>query len=235
MTTRAVSFSHWPSLELDDRALGFLKWSALMLMVIDHINTHLLGGSQAWMFAAGRFAMPLFTFVLGYNLGRPGGLELGSYRRASQRLALFGLLAMPPFMMLNKFPMGWWPLNMMFGLLVAVVAVWLFERGGRWNFVTACLVIAVGGALVEFWWPAVGLCLSVWVYRRRPSLEPVAALVACLLALCLVNGTFWTLAVLPVLVLSRFWSVELPRAPWFFYAFYPLHLWGLWAYLTWVR
>ena len=38
-----------------------LKWLALVLMVLDHVNTYLLGGSVPWMFAAGRTVMPIFT------------------------------------------------------------------------------------------------------------------------------------------------------------------------------
>jgi hypothetical protein len=63
----------------------------------------------------------------------------------------------------------------------------------------------------------------------------VAGFVLSLLALYLVSGNFWAFAVLPVLAAARSWPVELPRARWFFYAFYPLHFWAFWAYLIWVR
>ena len=235
MSTVAARPIRWPALELSEQALSFLKWSALVLMVVDHANKYLYDGSQGWMYAAGRVAMPLFAFVLGYNLGRPGVLAAGGYRRTSSRLLIFGLLATPAFVQVNTLMGGWYPLNMMFALLAAVVAAWLIERGGRWDTIAACLVIAWGGALVEFWWPAVGLCLAVWAYRRHPSPGAVAGFVLCLLALFLVSGNFWAFAVLPVLAAARFWPIELPRARWFFYAFYPLHLWGFWAYLMWVR
>lgn len=231
---RQKSFS-WPAFELSDRALGFLKWLALLLMVVDHANKYVYDGSQGWMYAAGRLAMPLFAFVLGYNLGRPGVLTADGYRRISYRLLIFGLLATPAFVQANTLVSGWYPLNMMFALLVAVVGAWLIERGGRWDTIAACLVVAWGGALVEFWWPAVGLCLAVWSYRRRPSPGAVAGFALCLLLLYVVNGNFWALAVIPVLIASRFWPVDLPRARWFFYAFYPIHLWLFWAYLMWIR
>lgn len=227
--------SRLPALELSEQALSLLKWLALVLMVVDHTNKYVFDESQGWMYALGRVAMPLFAFVLGYNLGRPGLLASGAHRRLAQRLLIFGVLATPAFMHVNVLLAGWYPVNMMFGLLAAVVAVWLFERGGRWDVIGACLVIAWGGALVEFWWPAVGLCLAVWAYRRSPSWTSIAGAVACLLALYLVNNNFWALAAVPVIALARFWPVELPRARWFFYAFYPIHLWLFWAYLAWVK
>lgn len=232
MTAVSVRSIRWPALELDERALCFLKWLALVLMVVDHANKYLYDGSQGWMYAAGRVAMPLFAFVLGYNLGRPGVLAAGGYQRTSVRLLVFGLLATPAFVHVNTLTGGWYPLNMMFALLAATVAAWLIERGGRWDVIGACLVIAWGGALVEFWWPAVGLCLAVWAYRRHPSPAAVAGFVLCLTALYLVNGNFWALAMLPVVAAARWWPVDLPRARLFFYAFYPLHLYAFWAYMA---
>lgn len=131
-------------------------------MVIDHANKYLYDGAVHWMYALGRISMPLFAFVLGCNVARPGMLASGSNRRLDLRLAAFGVLATAPFMANNKLPAGWWPLNMMFTLLVAVASAWLFDMRRPGTTVAACLVLAGGGALGEYWWPAIGLCLCVW-------------------------------------------------------------------------
>ncbi len=223
-----------PSLELDERSLVFLKWLALALMLVDHFNKYLLGGSSHWMYAAGRVSMPLFAFVLGYNLGRPGSLAVGVYRRVAGRLLVFGALATPVFGVINKLPGGWYPLNMMFALLVAVLGMWMIDRGGRW-IIGACLLTAWGGAFVEFWWPAMGLCLAVWAYRRRPSYASMFGFALCLALLYLINRNLWAMAAVPVIALASRWTATLPRAKWLFYWFYPAHLWLFWVYLTWAR
>lgn len=216
-------------LVFSDGALAAVKWLAAVLMLLDHTNKYLYGGTIGWMYAAGRLSMPLFAFVLGMNLSRPEMLLRGGYRRLSVRLLVFGTLATAPFVAVNHLTAGWWPLNMMFSFLVATVAAWMFDRSGSMSKILGWLVVAWGGALVEFWWPAVGLCLCVWAYQRRPSRSLVIGYLFCLVALWLVNGNFWAMAVLSVLfALQRWWSQPLPRARWFFYAFYPLHLVVFW-------
>ncbi|RRS01149.1 conjugal transfer protein TraX [Aquabacterium soli] len=218
-------------LAFSDASLNAAKWLALVLMVIDHSNKYLFGGSVHWMFALGRISMPLFAFTLGYNLARSGMLANGGYRRLSIRLALFGLLATAPFIVVNKLAHGW-PLNMMFTLLVAVVTAWLLDTGGRLQGIVAWLVFAWAGAASEYWWPAIGLCLCVWAYQRKTSGAAVFGFAVCLISLWFINGNFWALASVPVLALVRYWPYRLPRAQWFFYGFYPLHLAFFWCYLT---
>jgi hypothetical protein len=219
-------------LVFSEASLSAAKWLALVLMAVDHSNKYLLAGSVPWMYALGRVSMPLFAVVLGYNLARPSMLASGGYRRLALRLAAFGLLATVPFVALNKLPGGWWPLNMMFTLLAAVVSAWLYDVRRPAATIVACLVLVWGGALGEYWWPAIGLCLCVWAYQRAPSRALIACFLTCLALLWFVNGNLWALAAVPVLAALRWWPVVLPRAQWLFYAFYPLHLAVLWWYLS---
>ncbi len=232
-TSGAARFA-LPRLELDERSLVALKWLALVLMVVDHTNKYLFDASHAWMYALGRVCMPLFVFVLGYNMGRPGFLESGAYGRMTTRLLIFGVLATPAFIAVNQLPSGWYPLNIFFALLVAVLGAWMLDKGGRWFTIGACLVLAWGGALVEFWWPAVGACLAVWAYRRNPSVGALLSFVLCLALLWFINGNFWALAALPVIFVAQWWTWELSRARSVFYWFYPLHLWAFWGALVWL-
>jgi hypothetical protein len=217
-------------LEFSSSALSAVKWLALILMVIDHGNKYLLDGSQHWMYAAGRVSMPLFAFTLAYNLARPGMLESGAYRRTSVRLAFFGALSTLPFIALNQLLGGWWPLNMLFTFLVAVTCAWLIDQRKPTSTIAAWLVFVWGGAMGEYWWPAIGFCLSVWAYQKRPSLALVLLSALCLVLLFFVNGNFWALAAVPCLLALRKWPVQLPRLRYGFYAFYPAHLFAMMAY-----
>lgn len=219
-------------LNFSPASLSAAKWLALVLMVVDHSNKYLFEGSVPWMYAVGRICMPLFAVVVGINLARPHMLASGGYQRMAIRLAVCGALASVPFIALGKLPLGWWPLNMMFTLLVAVLSAWLFDMRRPGATVAACLVLAWGGALGEYWWPAIGLCLCVWAYQRRPSRALIASFLACLVLLWFVNGNLWALAAVPVLVALRHWTLVLPRAQWVFYGFYPLHLVVFWLILS---
>ncbi|UVW30737.1 TraX family protein [Massilia sp. H6] len=201
-----------------------MKWCALILMTLDHINKYLFNHTIPALFALGRIAMPLFVFVLAYNLARPGALEKGVYRRTATRLALYGLLACLPFIALGKVHGGWWPLNIMFTLLVATVVIGLMAKGGRLCTTLAIGVFIVGGGLVEYWWFAVGLAVICWRYCARPATSNLVALVACFGALWLVNQNPWAFAALPLIVAAPRIELSMPRLSQIFYLYYPAHL-----------
>jgi len=121
MNQIAARIASWPRPEIANGTIEALKWLALVLMIGDHINKYLLNDTVAWLYDAGRLTMPLFVFVLAYNLARPGALESGAYRRTMIRLAVFGALASPAFLALGGLVNGWWPLNILF-TLVAVAS-----------------------------------------------------------------------------------------------------------------
>lgn len=217
--------------EFSAASIDVLKWLAVILMVVDHINKFVFKEAVPSMFALGRVAVPLFVFVLGYNLARPGALQAGVYKRVFFRLAAFGALSVVPHALMNTLIGGWWPVNIMFTLAVSVLVAWLLEKGGPVSVMGASLVFVFGGALVEFWWPAIAACLFVWAYFKTPSIVYAAGFVASLLALTFVNGNFWALMALPVILVARSWRWPLPRLKWFFYGFYPLHFLLIWAYM----
>lgn len=217
-----------PRLAVADGTVEGLKWLALVLMTGDHVNKYLFNATLPVLFEIGRLALPIFVFVLAYNLARPGALERGVHSRAMSRLALFGALASVPFMALGNLYAGWWPLNVMFTLLVVTATVWLIERGGKLRLAAAGVVLVLGGSLVEFWWPAVIFGLAVWSYTRRPNWTAAVIGVLACAALQLINGNPWALAALPIFWLASRMDLRLPRLRWAFYIYYPLHLAALW-------
>jgi len=213
---------------IPDGTVEGLKWLALVLMTGDHVNKYLFNATLPVLFWAGRLAMPIFVFVLAYNLARPGALERGVYRRAMSRLAVFGTLASVPFIALGGLYGGWWPLNMMFALLVITVTAYLVEHGGQWYLIAASAVFLLGGSSVEFWWPGIAFGLAVWSYTRLPSWTAAGiAMLACA-ALYFINDNLLALLALPVIFLASRTNISLPRLRWVFYAYYPLHLAVLW-------
>lgn len=215
-------------LHVPDGTVEALKWLALALMTGDHANKYLFNGTLPFLFEAGRLALPIFVFVLAYNLARPGAFKRGAYTRTMKRLAVFGAVASVPFVALGGLSAGWWPLNVLFTLLVVTACAYLVEKGGPLHLVGAGLVFLVGGGLVEYWWPAVAFGLAVWSYRKRPTWAAAAvALLACA-ALWFINRNLWALASLPLLLVASRVDLPMPRLRWAFYAYYPLHLAALW-------
>lgn len=237
---RAPSTSSPPAIVVSDGSLEALKWVGLVLMTIDHVNKYVLHGSVPAMFALGRLTLPLFVFVLAYNLARPSTLANASrvFPRLLLRLVGAAALASVPFVALGGLAAGWWPLNILATFGVAVAAMYLLLLGGFWRKAAAIGLVIVGGGLVEYWWPAICMCLAAWYYCRRPSWGALACALAATWALNvngwafgampLVNASVWAFAALPVIFAASRISLAVPRLKWAFYAYYPAHLAALW-------
>lgn len=213
-----------PGFHVADGTLEALKWLAVVLMTLDHVNKYLFDERLPGIFDLGRLAMPLFAFVLAYNLARPDALANGVHLRTAKRLALFGLLATPFFMGLGGLLNGWWPLNIMFMLLVATNMLYWAEQGKPVTTWIAVLVFLVGGALVEFWWFALAFCYCAWCYCKSPSKAALAAWLLACASLYVVNRNFWSLAAMPITLAAPLVDLRMARWRYAFYAYYPAHL-----------
>lgn len=211
-------------LALSTGAVEAMKWVALVVMVLDHINKHLYAGALPLGFELGRLALPLFAFALAYNLARPGVIEGEAGKRVIGRLALFGAAATPAYMALGKLSWGWWPLNVMALFLVAAVLLRLVSQGGTARGAVAAVVFLAAGSIVEFWWFGLATIGAAWRYCKAPTWQNAGLLVAAIAMLGLVNGNQWALAALPLAALLSRFNVTIPRLGRFFYWFYPLHL-----------
>ena len=180
------------------------------------------------MFAAGRLALPIFSFVLAYNLARPMSLASGTYGRVARRLALAGVVASVAFVGLGGLVWEWWPLNILFMLLVSTGVMALIDRGGPPRLVAAALLFLLGGALVEFWWPAIVMTLAAWRYTRRPTWMTLIVWIGATASLYVINRNLWALVALPLIFTAPRLSITMPRFRNVFYVFYPLHLTVLW-------
>ncbi|MBI5792553.1 MAG: conjugal transfer protein TraX [Rhodocyclales bacterium] len=221
-----------PRLVLADGTVEGLKWLAFALMLIDHANKYLLNWSVPWMFAVGRLAMPIFAVVLGYNMARFGVDDTRGLRRLLARLTLAAAIATVPFIALGKtLAGGWWPLNILAALATAVAVLLLWRSSFPLHRVTAVVVFLVGGALGEFFWPAIGIVLAACSYARAPNITALTIGITCTALLGPINGNAWALAGLVIVALAT--QVRLPVARWprFFYVAYPAHLALLWLVL----
>jgi hypothetical protein len=215
--------------QITNGTLEAIKWLALVLMTLDHVNKYLFAHKLPACFELGRLSMPLFVFVLAYNLARPDSLAAGAHWRTGKRLAIYGVIACAPYIALGTVLGGWWPLNILFTLLAATAMYGLIEHGGRLQTTSAVAIFAVAGALVEYWWPALLLALACWLYCNRPSAGRLVGLVVCTASLWLINQNLWALAALPIMLAAPCATLRMPRVPHVFYVYYPAHLALIWA------
>jgi len=208
-----------------DGTLEALKWLALALMVLDHVNTFLFERRLPGAYQAGRLVFPLFAFVLGCNLARPGAFERGLHVRVMARLALFALLATPAHWALVG---RWWPANILVTLLAATATVYGLQRRDLAGVGLAGAAFLAGGLVGDYFVPGVAMCTAAWHCARRPRAPRLALWVAATASLWIVNFNFWALAALPIAWIAARADLRVPRLRWVFYAFYPLHLTAIW-------
>ncbi len=209
-----------------DGALELLKWFALVCMTLDHVNKYALASGQAWMYEAGRLAMPIFAVVLAYNLARPGALEPAAFKRLCIRLGAAAIVASLPYSLLAMATWGLaWPVNILWTLLAGALIVRLIALGTHGSRVAAAALFGVAGTLVEFWWPALLLVVASWLLTREPTrVGGWVALVLALAGINAINGNYMALAAVLPLWLATQVRVNLPRLRWAFYVYYPAHL-----------
>ncbi|NVE00166.1 TraX family protein [Massilia sp. BJB1822] len=212
------------ALHIADGTLEALKWLALIAMTLDHVNTYLWQGRWPALYAIGRLAMPMFSFILAYRLAQPEALARGLPRRVVLRLAAAGICAAPLCCWLTQRESGWWPLNIMFTLGVAATIAWLAGLGGKWRPILALALFVFCGPLLDFWWFGLACFLGAWHFCRRPNPFSLLAWLAGCASLYAINGNHWALAAAPLIAASPFLSLRLPRARYFFYVYYPAHL-----------
>jgi hypothetical protein len=208
-------------------SLEAIKWAALLLMVLDHVNKYLYAEKLPIVFQLGRIVMPMFGFVLAYNLARPDALAKGLHGRMIYRLALMGLAATPICDILSAQFVNasvWWPLNILFTFLLVVVLTYLIDRGGAKRYALAISLFLVCGALVEYLWMGVVCCLGAWLFCRKASFPRLLLWILGTLSLTVINGNTWALVALPIIVVAGGVPHRLPRQTWLFYGFYPAHL-----------
>lgn len=222
-------------LTISNDSLELLKWIALVLMTGDHVNKFLLSSSNVVLFSLGRTVLPIFIFVLAYNMARDGTMTKGCYIRSIKRMLLFGILASPAFILLgghvalvSEEKEIWWILNILFSMALLTWCLYSLEKGDndiKWLWI-GWLSFWVGGLFIEFWWSGLGLGVAIWWYFKNKSYSRIIlALFFSLLFLLAVNqgNSSFLIAFILILLASKL-PINFPRMKWFFYFYYPFHL-----------
>lgn len=235
-----VQLRGWKGLVVDARGLESkflvmsgtieaIKWLALVLMTMDHVNRYLFNDHLPWFSELSRMAMPLFAFVLAYNLARPCALERGVYVRMMWRLLVIGVVAEPFYWYLNGADrLDNISLNVMFTLLLATAVMYLVAKGGNLRFIVAISIFTVGGMLVSYLWFAPLFCFAAFWFCKQPSRWSLGAMFGAGAALYFANLNFWALGAMVIILAAPLVNVQVDRMRNVFYAYYPVHLAAIW-------
>lgn len=207
-------------IEINSATLEALKWLAVILMTIDHTNTFVLQSAHTWMYDAGRIAFPLFGFAFAYNMTRPSFFERFPSRLL--KIVVIGLIAQIPMVLMH---VSTFHLNIMFTLgftALIIYAVKDMPRVAIWGAILCSLILL--NDLVDYGSLGVLYVLAAYNLARRPGYLQWTLFIFALALLYYVNGNFYTLAALPIVLAAQKVRVPCPRTKQAFYAYYPTHL-----------
>lgn len=208
-----------------------LKVIAIVSMTIDHLGLYFLGGEDAasgsvtyhLMRMVGRLAFPIFAFLL-----VEGYVHTRDIRKYMLNLFVAAVISDIPWMLLGGFDSH----NVMFTLLMGLMAVSFIDRFWQRRFLTLTF-IAMIGALAEwlqtdYSWRGICLICVLFMFREKPLLAFMFGL-----PLMMVYGLAGCAAglLMPMLYSGRRGFASGWVAKYFFYAFYPLHLMAIWLLL----
>jgi TraX protein len=222
--------THWMIPVLLPRAQDLLRLAAIISMVLDHIGALLLPDVM-FLRIIGRFAMPAFALLLGYNLAQRGVHP----KRLIIPLIVFGLLVQPVYALASAITHS--NILFAFALGVLIVAVWRdLERQPVIRAVVVTL-LATASLFTEYLLMATLLVVLSERLLTRVTGFNLTAWMFCALA----ANVFHPIALvglLPLVMLFALHRVSGSRLltwRWFGYMFYPAHLGLLLLVRSWLN
>lgn len=212
--------------ELNSSNIELLKLLAAFFMTIDHVNKYLFNSTLILCYELGRISMPIFMFIFAYNLAKNLNFE-----KVIRRLILYGSITTPIFINLGGLYYGYFPLNIMFTLLVSACVMYHIDK----NIYLALLLFVVGGAVVEYWWPSISFSVFIFMfYRSKNILFFILAIISIALLYC-INSNFWALASIPTIYILSLLNLKISRLKSFFYIYYFVHLAVIFSIKVWMQ
>lgn len=233
-----------PAQQLDSH-LEFVKWLAILTMVIDHAG-YIFGEHIDYMTwrSVGRLCWPLIAWIVAMRLYVAPERTKGYLKR----LLPWAIIAQAPyafvFSAMKDPPLPWYnAFNIFFTiglgcLIFMMVMAWQKSSlPKRAFFVLAIIAINIAAIKVDY--GSFGV-ITIPVLAFLAQIKPKYSAIACGFMAAIANffvlvtddllAKFWIMALAPlaasaiaVYCLNNY--LPMPRLPrWFFYAFYPLHL-----------
>ena len=212
----------------------FIKIIAVVSMTIDHIGGAFFPQYPAFRWI-GRIAFPLFCYCL-----TVGMMYMGDIKKYLFRLGAFAVISQPFWILAfnsDDITGNIFNLNIFFTLIVSLFGAWGFKER-KWCFFILALILL---NVINFDYAMTGLILILIFYlcRNKPWL---GAAVYTLTYLPALNGNMadplalkigghaigfeiFALLALPFIYIQTNSGLKIPK--WFFYIYYPAHLFAI--------
>lgn len=196
----------------------FLKLLACVFMLIDHAG-YMFFPEFVFLRAIGRLAFPIFAWqaAIGYE-------KTSSLKKYMGRLFVFAIVSQIPYIWFSP-----GNLNIIPTILVGIWVIWLHEKGGRYGFLLAALLV-VTGDIMHLQYGSYGLAM-IWIFhifKKDRGMSAFAYAAMSLLFAWLNDWSFSTvfqsLSIFALPFIFADWKINIHFNRYFFYFFYPGHI-----------
>lgn len=209
-----------------------LKIIACITMVCDHIRYVIPETNIPLTQVLGRMSYPLFAFLI-----TEGYTHTKDLKKYYIRIIIFAIISQIPFMLYRKLVGDWKILNIMFTLLLGLVAINIYDKGK--SFISSMLVIGIivlGSVIkVDYRWWGVSVVVVFYIFRNNKFLSVITYWLVTFMYYYLQCGNriVYNITLMrylissligPVIIILLYNGKPGKKIKYFFYWFYPIHM-----------
>lgn len=205
-----------------------IKIIACITMILDHIKYVYEPSINFITLYFGRISFPLFAFLV-----TEGYVHTSNLKKYFSRLLVFGIISQIPFMVFRTFVGKWLMLNIMFTLLLGLLAIVVFDKIEK-KFISiplVCLIVYLG-KIFEVDYGSYGVMLIFILYLfKKQKLALTVSYVGLILLHCYLKNTLnlnnvfnILFTISPIIIILLYNGKEGRKIKYFYYFFYPVHL-----------
>lgn len=208
-----------------------LKIIACITMILDHIKYAIPETTCFLTQYFGRMSFPLFAFLVGEGYSHTSNLP-----KYYKRLILFALISQIPFMLFRTLVGQWQMLNILFTLLLGLIAITAFDKCGKRCVISipiVALCVFLGDLLnVDYGWYGVLTVFVLFVTRKQKwgrivafaGLNLIYYYPRLFLAYSLPNLISYLCTSFPAILLLFYNGKLGHKTKYLYYIFYPIHM-----------
>lgn len=205
-----------------------IKIIACITMVLDHIKYVYEPSVNFITLYLGRISFPLFAF-----LATEGYVHTSNIKKYFQRLITFGIISQIPFMIFRMYVGNWMMLNIMFTLILGLIAILIFDKIENKLISIPLVVLTVfcGDFFhVDYGTYGVLLIFILYLFKNKKVLLTITYigvivlhyyLMGCLNMNNIFNIIF---TIFPITIILLYNGKLGKKFKYFYYWFYPVHM-----------
>ena len=208
-----------------------LKIIACITMVLDHVKYAIPETRGFLTEYLGRMSFPVFAFLL-----TEGFCHTSDLKKYYQRLLLFAFVSQIPFMLFRTLVGEWRMLNILFTLLLGLIAITFLEKCNKRYAISILIIVFIiflGNFLkVDYGWYGVACVVVLYGFRNDKFLRILAFAMLNLIYyfkrftinLSIENLLLYGFSTVPVILFLFYNGTLGHKTKYLYYVFYPVHM-----------